>query len=82
MFNFSFQFSKRDIIHTSCVPEANGCCLSVAILRFPQTIADLPSSTMDLLHAQMEVAYLRSQTQLRGYRTWNMELKFSKWGGK
>lgn len=57
--------------------QANGSCLAVPILRFPMELVGIPSSTLDKLHNQLNSAYIRYQTQLRGFRTWNLEIKFS-----
>lgn len=65
------------MVHGGCMDQANGTCLAVPILRFPLELAGIPVSTMDKLHNQLNSAYIRYQTQMRGYRTWNLEMKFT-----
>ncbi|CAG7734428.1 unnamed protein product [Allacma fusca] len=75
------EFTKRDIIHSGCRVEANGTCLSVSIFQFPSNSilagSNLPKNTLLKLHERLQSATVRSQMQLKGFRTWNLELKFN-----
>lgn len=62
--------------------QANGSCLAIPILRFPMDLPGIPATTLDKLHHQLNSAYIRYQTQLRGFRTWNLEIKFSPLKGR
>ena len=77
------EFSNRGIIHGGCRVEANGSCLSVPIFQFPvcgallSAMSHLPKNTVSQLHERLDSAVVRSQMQLKGFRTWNLELKFT-----
>ncbi|XP_021960036.1 mediator of RNA polymerase II transcription subunit 14 isoform X1 [Folsomia candida] len=75
------EFSKVGIIHSGCTVLAQGSCLGVGIFRFPSTLPNIPQSTLEKLDSFVESAFVRTQTQLRGHKTWNLDIRFTKWGG-
>jgi hypothetical protein len=62
------------------VVEANGTCLSIPIFRFATVVPGIPENMMEKLHMKLDSAHIRSQVQLKGFRTWNLELKFCSQG--
>lgn len=67
----------RDIYHLGCDVDANGTCLTVPILRFPTKLGSIPEHILTKLNFYLDYAHVRSQIQLKGFRTWNLELQFN-----
>lgn len=76
------ELTNREMVHGGCMDQANGSCLAIPILRFPMELVGIEHSTLEKLHDQLDSAYIRYQTQLRGFRTWNLEVKFSSISGR